>query len=151
MSRSPVRRPETLSLSEARRIALTAQGFDRARPKGAVTVAQLRRTLRRLGLVQIDFVSVLIPAQYQVPFSRLGLYDIGRFADLVYRSRLRISRGRRMCRGSLAIGGAGRSRRRRSRRISRVGNWLSRIGVRIWRGCTISPSGCCRRSTVSAR
>jgi uncharacterized protein YcaQ len=79
--------PDTLSLSEARRIALAAQGFDRPRPRGPVTLQHLRRTLRQLGLVQIDYVNVLVPAHYQIPFSRLGAYDRARFDDLVYRKR----------------------------------------------------------------
>ena len=79
--------PDHLSLSEARRIALAAQGFDRPRPRGPVTLQHLRRTLRQLGLVQIDYVNVLGPAHYQIPFSRLGAYDRSRFDDLVYRKR----------------------------------------------------------------
>jgi uncharacterized protein YcaQ len=65
---------DTVSLDEARRIALAAQGFDRLRPSGRVTETQIARVIRRLGLIQIDYVNVLIPAHYQVPFSRLGPY-----------------------------------------------------------------------------
>ena len=75
----------TLSLSEARRIALAAQGFDRERPRRA-TLRHLRETIRRLGLLQIDYVNVVCPAQYMVPFSRLGPYDRAAFDKLVYRS-----------------------------------------------------------------
>ena len=60
---------DDLSLSEARRIALAAQGFDRLRPTSAsrpVTTQHLRRTIRQLGLLQIDYVNVLVPAHYQV-------------------------------------------------------------------------------------
>ena len=53
---------DAFSLSEARRIALAAQGFDRSRPRGPVTVQHLRRTIRELGLVQIDYVNVLVAA-----------------------------------------------------------------------------------------
>jgi uncharacterized protein YcaQ len=77
---------EDLSLREARRIALSAQGLDRPRPAGRVGLAQLRRVIRQLGLVQLDYVNVLVPAHYQVPFSRLGPYQRSRFDDLVYRS-----------------------------------------------------------------
>ena len=78
---------DDLSLSEARRIALTAQGFDRPRPGGQVNARHLRRTIRQLGLLQIDFVNVLVPAHYQVLFSRLGPYSRSRLHDLVYRRR----------------------------------------------------------------
>ena len=78
---------DDLSLSEARQIALGAQGFDRPRPRGRVDASHLRRTIRQLGLLQIDYVNVLLPAQYQVPFSRLGPYERSRLDDLVYRRR----------------------------------------------------------------
>src|SRR3989442_525816 len=64
----------SLSQGEARRIALAAQGFDRPRPSGPVNARDLRRTIRQLGLLQIDYVNVLAPAHYQVLFSRLGPY-----------------------------------------------------------------------------
>jgi uncharacterized protein len=77
---------DTLSLAEARRIALAAQGFDHPRPR-KVTASDLRRTIRRLGLIQIDFVNVLVPAQYQVPFSRLGPYERTLLDGVVYQRR----------------------------------------------------------------
>jgi uncharacterized protein len=77
---------DTLSLTEARRIALAAQGFDRPRPP-KVTARDLRRTIRQLGLLQIDFVNVLTPAHYQVPFSRLGPYKKSALDDLIYKHR----------------------------------------------------------------
>ena len=76
-----------LSLSEARRIALAAQGFDRSRPTKQISAQNLRRTIRQLGLLQIDYVNVVLPAHYQVPFSRLGPYERSRLDDLVYRRR----------------------------------------------------------------
>jgi uncharacterized protein YcaQ len=75
----------SISLAEARRIAIAAQGFDRGRPKAAINIAHIRRVIRQLGLVQLDFVNVLVPAHYLVIFSRLGAYDRRRFNDLVYR------------------------------------------------------------------
>lgn len=74
-----------LSIAQARRIAITAQGFDRKRPKSAANIGHIRRVIRRLGVLQLDFVNVLIPAHYLVIYSRLGAYDRQRFNDLVYR------------------------------------------------------------------
>ena len=75
-----------LSLNAARRIALAAQGFDRPRA-GRAGIAHVRRTVRQLGLLQLDYVNVLGPAHYQVLFSRLGPYDRGLLDELVYRRR----------------------------------------------------------------
>jgi uncharacterized protein len=79
--------PETLSLSEARRLALAAQGFALPRPAGLVDAGHLGRTIQQLGLLQIDFVNVLLPAHYMVPFSRLGPYERSRLDQVVYRQR----------------------------------------------------------------
>jgi len=76
-----------LARDEARRIALAAQGFDRPRPRGRVGAPALRRTIRQLGLLQMDFVNVLVPAHYVVPFSRLGPYDRALLDEVVYRGR----------------------------------------------------------------
>ena len=77
--------PTSLSRSEARRLALAAQGLDHARPRRA-TVRHLCETVRRLGLLQIDCVNVVCAAHYMVPFSRLGPYDRAAFDRLIYRS-----------------------------------------------------------------
>src|SRR2546421_3518429 len=74
-----------LSLAQARSIALAAQGFDRPRPR-RVTIRDLARTIRQVALVQLDYVNVLVPSHYQVPFSRLGSYDRALLDRLVYRS-----------------------------------------------------------------
>jgi len=66
----------SLSPLQARRIALGAQGFTRARP-AAVTSRHLNATVARLGFFQIDSVNVLQRAQYMPLFSRMGPYDVG--------------------------------------------------------------------------
>ena len=66
---------QEISLSQARRIALTAQGFNgRSRDVG-LGAAALPNAIRRLGLLQIDSVNVLVRAHYLPLFSRLGVYD----------------------------------------------------------------------------
>ena len=66
---------EEISLSEARRIALTAQGFNGLSRAADVGDAALPNAIRRLGLLQIDSVNVLVRAHYLPLFSRLGAYD----------------------------------------------------------------------------
>lgn len=67
--------PATLSLNQARRIALAAQGLDKGRPAGPVTSRTVGRTFARLQLVQIDSVNVLSRSHFLPFFSRLGNYD----------------------------------------------------------------------------
>jgi len=64
-----------ISVSEARRVALTAQSVNAPRRHDEVGAGQLRRAIDRLGLLQIDSVNVLARAHYLPIFSRLGPYD----------------------------------------------------------------------------
>lgn len=67
--------PASLSLNQARRIALAAQGLDKGRPTGPVTSRTVGRTFARLQLVQIDSVNVLARSHFLPFYSRLGNYD----------------------------------------------------------------------------
>ena len=67
---------ERLTPAQARRVALAAQGFGRARPASG-TASDLLRNIRRVQLHQIDSVNVVSRAHYLPAFSRLGTYDTG--------------------------------------------------------------------------
>jgi len=66
---------QSLSQSQARRIALAAQGFLDPRHE-TPTMRTLARTVARTGVLQIDSVNVLQRAHYMPLFSRMGAYDI---------------------------------------------------------------------------
>jgi uncharacterized protein YcaQ len=72
---------EKISIPQARRIALAAQGFDQPRPAGPINRGHLNRTLARIGLLQIDSVSAVVRAHYMPLFSRLGSYPMSLLED----------------------------------------------------------------------
>lgn len=75
----------TLSLSEARRLAIASQGFGE-RPSKA-TIAHIDRLAQRIHAFQIDSVNVLARAHYVPAFARLGPYPITALDSLAYGKR----------------------------------------------------------------
>ncbi len=74
----------SLSISEARRLALGAQGFGDPRPDGRVDRRHLRRVMRRVQLIQLDSVPVVIRSHYLPAFSRLGAYRAPLLDEIAY-------------------------------------------------------------------
>lgn len=66
--------PLKLSINQARRLALSAQGFGK-QPESAPTLPALKSMLQRLGVLQIDSVNALVRFHYLPLFSRLGNYS----------------------------------------------------------------------------
>jgi uncharacterized protein len=72
--------PETVSLAQARRIAVHAQLLD-----GRAT--SVLDTVRRLGFLQIDPISSVATPQTLVLWSRLGAYDVAELDRLLWDDR----------------------------------------------------------------
>ncbi len=66
-----------LTLDEARRIAVAAQGIGSGK--------SVEDAVRCIGVLQIDFVNVLVPAHFLIPYSRVGPYPRAELHDLVYK------------------------------------------------------------------
>lgn len=77
---------QTLSVAEARRVALAAQGFARERPSAAGT-RQLNLALQRMQTLQIDSVNVFARSHYMPLFSRVGAYDMAALDRLLFSRR----------------------------------------------------------------
>jgi len=69
------KRFDSLSIADARRIAIAAQGFDTARPQTKATQRHVDALISRLGVIQIDSVNVLVRSQELPLFARLGNHD----------------------------------------------------------------------------
>jgi len=77
--------PVSLSLPEARRLALDSQGFG-ARPV-SISSTHIRTLAAQVHAFQIDSVCVLVRAHYVPAFARLGSYAMESLDSLAYRKR----------------------------------------------------------------
>ncbi len=81
--------PDSLSIEQARRLALAAQGLTgpSRRSRGPAGAAALRGVLRRVGAIQIDSINVVARSHELVLAARSGPYDPAAFERLVYQRR----------------------------------------------------------------
>jgi len=70
------------SVAEARRLALSAQGFSGTQPVKP-NKQHLAATIEKMGVLQLDSVNVFSRSHYMPLFSRLGPYDLQTLDDLV--------------------------------------------------------------------
>ena len=81
----------SLSVAEARRVALAAQGFGfgKQQSDSQASWRQIKPVIDRMGLLQIDTINILIRSHYLPVFSRLGAYDIKLFDTKAFGSTQR--------------------------------------------------------------
>src|SRR3954447_12419614 len=87
VARVAPRKQQTLSLAQARRVAIAAQGLHWPRPLTTPDRRHLRRLLQHTSLLQIDSVNVLQRAHYLPGWSRLGAYPTSALDRMTYRDR----------------------------------------------------------------
>ena len=76
---------KTLSLQTAQTLAVIKQGLHQRPSK--TDRATMLQTIRQIGLLQLDSVSVVARSHYLVMLSRLGLYDVAELDALLYPDR----------------------------------------------------------------
>ena len=78
---------DSLSIRQARRLALAAQGLSGMRATRPASPASLRAALGRLGAVQIDSINVVARSHELVMAARAGAHDPAAFDRVVYGRR----------------------------------------------------------------
>jgi uncharacterized protein YcaQ len=73
-------------MDEARALALAGQGLLDP-PSGTPAAATVLETINRIGVLQVDTITVVERSQYLVLWSRLGAYDPGLLDGLIYPQR----------------------------------------------------------------
>ena len=76
-----------ISIQEAKRIALHAQGLNTPRPEGSVGIDQLNSVVEQIGLVQLDSVNAVVRSHYMPFYSRLGPYELGLVEEMAFERR----------------------------------------------------------------
>lgn len=76
--------PDSLSIAQARRLALAAQGFAPRPLRTALAPGHLLKMVQRLGVLQIDSVNAVVRSHYLPLFSRLGPYSHGMLDDMAW-------------------------------------------------------------------
>jgi uncharacterized protein len=79
--------PDSLSLDQARRVALAAQGLAASPRASRAGPARLRAALDQLGAIQIDSINVVARSHELVLAARAGAPDRAAFDRVVYRRR----------------------------------------------------------------
>ncbi|HYN17315.1 MAG TPA: crosslink repair DNA glycosylase YcaQ family protein, partial [Actinomycetes bacterium] len=79
--------PDALSIDQARRVVLAAQGLAAPPRAGQAGPGTLRATLERLGAIQIDSINVVARSHELVLAARAGPHDRAAFDRVVYRRR----------------------------------------------------------------
>jgi uncharacterized protein YcaQ len=83
-------RGERLSRTDARRVALAAQGFAGARPSRPIGIRDVQAVIDRLGQFQIDSINVVTRAHFMPLYSRLGPYDTALLENAAHRPPRRL-------------------------------------------------------------
>jgi uncharacterized protein YcaQ len=76
-----------LSLAQAQRVALAAQGLTEPRPRGRVDRRHVRRLFDTIGVLQLDSVNVVARAHQLTMWSRLGHHDRTMLDRVAYATR----------------------------------------------------------------